>query len=214
MSIGNLKTYGNKGTNFDWQFAVLQLLGQIAAGSGGGCPCPSNAQESTLQQVLNALQNGQEFEQALVMDLGGPGCPGNCPTYIQVRIWDTVNHVFGPPTYYNAAGAVVVPVGPLQLVNPQYVLNDMYLQLIAINTNTTTTPTVLTPTITRVTTSGTISAGKKSISVYNSGLADATVLTVTVKPGETYTWSTSLKGETLAAVAYDGTGTELVITTL
>jgi hypothetical protein len=135
MSKGNLNTYGAKGANFDWQFAVVQLLGQIAAGSGGGggCPCPSNAQESTLQQVLNALQNGQEFEQALVMDLGGAGCPGNCPTYIQVRVWDTVNHVFGPPTYYNAAGAVVVPVGPLQFVNPQYVLESMLAQLTAIN---------------------------------------------------------------------------------
>lgn len=73
---------------------------------------------------------------------------------------------------------------------------------------------VLTPTIARVTSSGTISAGKKSISIYNSGLADATVLTVIVKPGETYTWSTNIKGETLAAVAYNATGTELVITTL
>jgi len=210
MSIGNLKDQGNKGNNFPYQVAVLQLLDQIATSSGGGC-CPTAATEATLQQVLAAIQGGSLFFNNLVIDQGGAGCPGACPTYSEVNVWNGVGFT---TTYYNANGGVVVPVGPLVYVNPQYVLNDMYLQLIAINTNTTTTPTVLTPTITRVTTSGTISAGKKSISVYNSGLANATVLTVTVKPGETYTWSTSLKGETLAAVAYDGTGTELVITTL
>ncbi len=49
MSIGNTKTQGNKGNNFPYQKAVLQLLGQIAsaAPSGGG------ATEATLEQVLN-----------------------------------------------------------------------------------------------------------------------------------------------------------------
>jgi hypothetical protein len=36
MSIGNLKTQGNKGTNFPFQLAVLQLLKQISAAIGGG----------------------------------------------------------------------------------------------------------------------------------------------------------------------------------
>jgi len=58
MSVGNLNTQGDKKNNWTWQNAVLQLLGQIAAGGGGGgggCPCPSSAQEATLLSVLTAL---------------------------------------------------------------------------------------------------------------------------------------------------------------
>lgn len=210
MSIGNLKDNGNKGNNFPYQLSVLQLLDQIAQSTTTPC-CPTAATEATLQQVLAAVQSGSLFFNNLVIDQGGVGCPANCPTYSEVKVWNGVGFT---TTYYNASGAVVVPVGPLVYVNPQYVLNDIYLQLIAINANTTNTPVTLTPTIVRATGVGTIGAGAKSISVYNAGAADGTVLTVTVKPGESYTWSTSLKGETLAAVAYNATGTELVITTL
>ena len=112
MSIGNLKDNGNKGNNFPFQLGALQMLkiinDSITGGGGGG----GLFTEATGLQVLAALQNGQEFEQILVVDQGGVGCPANCPVYIQIRIWDSVNHVFGPPVYYDASGAVVVPVGP------------------------------------------------------------------------------------------------------
>lgn len=128
MSVGNLKDNGNKGNNFPYQLNTLKTLGLIAGSTAAG------ATEATLLQVLAAIQSGQEYEQNLVVDQGGAGCPANCPTYLQIRIWDTVNHVFLPPVYYNAAGAVVVPVGPVALVNPQYVLENILTQLTAINT--------------------------------------------------------------------------------
>lgn len=128
MSVGNLKDNGNKGNNFPYQLNTLKTLGLIAGSTAAG------ATEATLLQVLAAIQSGQEYEQNLVIDQGGVGCPANCPTYLQIRIWDTVNHVFLPPVYYNAAGAVVVPVGPVALVNPQYVLENILTQLTAINT--------------------------------------------------------------------------------
>lgn len=213
MSKGDLKTSGAKGNNFDYQFSVLQLLGQIAAGTGtGSCPCPSSAQEATLLQVLGALQNGQEFEQALVMDLGGPGCPGNCPTYIQIRIWDTTNHVFLPPVYYNAAGAVVVPVGPLQFLNPQFVLENILTQVTSINANTPAAA-VRTTTLARVSVAGSILIGARSVTVANTGAANGLVLGEVIKPGESFTWSAG-QNDTLNAISYDGTGTELTITTV
>lgn len=49
MSIGNTKDQGNKGNNFPYQKAVLQLLGQIASSSPSG----SGATEATLQSVLD-----------------------------------------------------------------------------------------------------------------------------------------------------------------
>ena len=127
MSVGNLKDQGNKGNNFPYQLNTLKTLGLIAGSTAAG------ATEATLLQVLSAIQAGQEYEQNLVIDLGGTGCPANCPTYLQIRIWDTVNHVFLPPVYYDADGNLVVPVGPLELVNPQYVLENILTQVTAIN---------------------------------------------------------------------------------
>lgn len=130
MGLGNDNPkIGDLGSNYKYQLKVLQGLQAIIGTTGGG------ATEATLLMVLAALQSQQEFEQNLVMDLGGAGCPGNCPTYLQVRIWNEVTHTFNPPIYYNAAGALVVPVGPVQIVNPQYVLADMLVQLQAINTD-------------------------------------------------------------------------------
>ena len=34
MSIGNIKSEGNKGNNYPWQKAVLQFLDQISANTG------------------------------------------------------------------------------------------------------------------------------------------------------------------------------------
>lgn len=246
MSVGNLKDQGNQGKNFPYQLRNLQLLAQIAAGI---VPPPGGlATEATLLSVLAALQNGQEFEQNLVVDLGGVGCPANCPTYLQVRIFDTVTHTFGPPIYYDAAGAVVVPVGPLQLVNPQFVLDNILTQVTAINADldvalstraseTTVTsilttvgllateatltilngrfvPTVRTPGLLRATAAGNIAAGARSVSVFNAGLANGSWLGVAIKPGEQLSYSADGQGDTLGAFAYDGTGTELVITSV
>jgi len=133
MGLGNGQyNQGNKGSNYRYEYIVTQNLIKIAASTAAG------ATEATLLQVLLALQNGQEFEQNLVMDLGGAGCPGNCPTYLQVRVWNTVTHSFDPPIYYNAAGVIVVPVGPLEIVNPQYVLENVLLELQSIDSKLNT----------------------------------------------------------------------------
>lgn len=130
MSVGNLKDQGNKGNNFPWQLNTLKTLGLIAGSTAAG------ATEATLLQVLAAIQSGQEYEQNLVIDQGGVGCPANCPTYLQIRIWNSVTHTFDPPVYYDASGALVVPVGPVALVNPQYVLENILVEVDAINTKT------------------------------------------------------------------------------
>jgi hypothetical protein len=68
-----------------------------------------------------------------------------------------------------------------------------------------------TPGLTRTSAAGTVAAGAISVSIYNAGIANGTVLGSTIKPGESLTWAT-YANDTLAAIAYDGTGTELVIT--
>ena len=55
MSVGNLTDHGNKGNNFPFQIAVLQLLEQLTllpTAPFGGC-CPNDATEATLNLVYN-----------------------------------------------------------------------------------------------------------------------------------------------------------------
>jgi hypothetical protein len=131
MSIGNLKDQGNRSNNFPYQLANLQLLGGIkdcCTTSGG-----------TLLSILAALQSGQNFTQNLVEDLGGAGCPSNCPVYVEIKIWNGTT--FDPPVYYDALGNAYNPpggpapalVGPLTYINPDFHLAQMVLLLTSID---------------------------------------------------------------------------------
>lgn len=71
-----------------------------------------------------------------------------------------------------------------------------------------------TPTLLRVSGPGSISAGSRSVSVYNAGAANGTWLGAIIKPGEQFSYSADAENDTLGAFSYDGTGTELVITTV
>jgi len=116
MSVGNLKTQGDKGNNWTWQNSVLQLLGQIAAGGGGGGGC--------------------------------------CPQVIRI------------PAMLRAAGP------------------------------------------------GVVVAGKRSASFFNAGAINVTVLGAALKPGEMITFSAESTLDVLTEITYDGTGSDLLITTL
>lgn len=74
-----------------------------------------------------------------------------------------------------------------------------------------------TPSVNRyVGTSGTIAAGARSISVYNAGSAAGSILggTSNILPGEIFNFDAGGENDTLAAFAYNATGTTLVITTI
>jgi hypothetical protein len=71
------------------------------------------------------------------------------------------------------------------------------------------TPTVRTPTFTVITNgAGTIAAGAKSISIYNSGPIAATVLGSSLSAGETLNIQAPDQ-DTLSSVAFNCTGTTL-----
>lgn len=69
-------------------------------------------------------------------------------------------------------------------------------------------------TIIRPTTSGTITPGQLSVSIANVGTANGTVKGVTVKPGETVSFSGGGIATTLDSIAYNATGTEFLIITV
>jgi hypothetical protein len=64
----------------------------------------------------------------------------------------------------------------------------------------------------RSTTTGTITAGKYSASFANmSATVNATVKGITIKPGEVVNFDAGTLNNTLDAIAYDGTGSDLLI---
>ena len=103
MSKGNLNTYGGKKNNFSWQQSLLLINGAIQAAASAG------ATEATLQLVLAALQNGQDYEAKLVRDSDTPSV-----TWLEVRLFNTTTGTFDPPIYYpagsNTPGSPVLPV--------------------------------------------------------------------------------------------------------
>lgn len=123
MSIGNLKDSGNQGNNFPWQYKMLLGLQSISDSS--------ITQEGTLLSILTALQGGQNFAQNLVEDQGGTGCPTNCPVYLEIKVWNGTT--FDPPVYYDAQGNIVIPVGPLVYINPDFHLAQMVVLLTSID---------------------------------------------------------------------------------
>lgn len=120
-SIGDLRNSGLQGNNFPWQLKMLM---------GQQCACDALTEiadntdtlEPLLAQILAAIQNGTDYEAALVVDNAGV-------TWLEVRIWNGTT--FDPPIYF-AAGSNTpgTPVAPITYVNP-----NSYLAQIVSNTS-------------------------------------------------------------------------------
>lgn len=125
-SIGNLKNSGLQGNNFPWQLKMLQ---------GQQCACDALKEidlntdqiEPLLTQILTAVQDGTDFEAALVVD-------ANDVTWLEVRIWDPTPApgAFLPPVYF-AAGSNTpgTPVAPITYINP----NTYLAQIVSYTSN-------------------------------------------------------------------------------
>lgn len=197
MSVGNLKTYGGKGTNMPWQLKML--WGQeSAADSLADINTNTSNVDSLLNQILTAIQAGTEYEAALVVD-------ANNITWLEIRIYNAATGTFDPPVYYLAGtNTPGTPVAPITYINP-----NSYLATLVTNT----TSVQRTPNLIRATGAGTIAPITYDFSVSNVGVGNGTILGGTIKPGETLNFAAGALGNfyTAGSVSYDGTGTELVI---
>lgn len=197
MSVGNLKTYGGKGTNMPWQLKML--LGQeCACDNLTDINTNTSNVDSLLNQILTAIQNGADYEASLVVD-------ANDVTWLEVRIYNPDTGTFDPPVYFQAGSNVPgTPVAPITYVNP-----NSYLATLVTNT----TSVQRTPNFIRVTGSGSIAVETFSVSVANVGTGNGTVLGSIIKPGETLNFDAGSLNNyyTTGTFTYNGTGTELII---
>lgn len=67
------------------------------------------------------------------------------------------------------------------------------------------------PTMLRASAPGVVAVGKRSVSIYNAGQAPGLVLGTSLKAGETVNFDAGSSLDTLGAISYDGTGTDLLI---
>jgi hypothetical protein len=210
MSIGNINSSGDKKNNWPWQHKMLKgLQGIIAA--------------------INTTKDGTEYEAKLV-NITCTGVPfAGTELYLEVRVWDTDSGGWdGPPTYYlpgdntgvplltfTAAGCTIeyLEVGDAS----EATLELCRLLLVDIEANTDPI-TGVTPALLRPTTSGSVAAGARSVSIANVGAESGTVLGIELAAGETVNFDAGSLNNTLGAVTYDpttpGAGTTFLIATL
>lgn len=90
----------------------------------GAAAAAAGATEATLQLVLSAIQDGQDFEAKLVVDDNGDG-----DAYLEVRIWNSDTQTWETPLYYTAGSNTGVPAGsltaPIIYVNPAALLSTI-----------------------------------------------------------------------------------------
>jgi hypothetical protein len=131
MSIGNLKDYGNKGNNFPWQLKMLigqqcacdQL--QLATSILQDIDDNTDQVEPLLVQILTAIQQGTDYEAALVVDASNV-------TWLEIRVWNTGTGTFDPPVYYLAGSNTPgTPTAPITYINP----NTYLAQIVSYTSN-------------------------------------------------------------------------------
>ena len=106
MSIGDLKTDGNKGNNFPWQLKML-LGQQCACDELAAINANTDDVEFLLTSILTTLQASTEYEAKFVVDT----CDSD-KVYLEVRVWNPDTSTWGPITYYlPGSDTPVIPVG-------------------------------------------------------------------------------------------------------
>ena len=124
MGLGRKKTYGGKGEAHSFEHRNLLALGEVIAAVTASIPAGPGATEATLISVLNAIVAAdQDIEILLVRDTG------NSDEVVQ----QITNYETGTPvvSYKDVDGAVYVPVGPLEYLDPAAVLNLMLTESLA-----------------------------------------------------------------------------------
>lgn len=175
--------------------AELENISAVASAAG-------LATEATALNILNAIvASGQDVEVLLVRDTGDSN-------KVLQQITD---YITSTTIYKDVNGNVVVPVGPLEYLDPSAVLNLILTQNTSLNTPVNRTPTLVRKTDA---TGSPIAAGMRRVCFFNAGGSNGTVLGEVIKPGESIPFESGDLRDGLTAISYDGTGTELVITTV
>lgn len=199
MSIGNLKTEGNKGNNFPYQLRTLQLLDAI-------------------NNSISALPGVDYETRTTTYEATAPGT-GYVAGNIIVRydIIDVATSTVVSTVWFNQTTQTTITPAPLAgdliPINAPSGVTVLNSSLTVDSGAIQRTPNFLRPTGVL----GTIIAGTYSMSFASVGTGNAIVGGMILKTGETLNFDAGAIDNTLGAVAYDtltNAGAELIIITL
>ena len=218
LGNGN-KKQGNKGSGYAYEYGVLKALNnQLKAlqDISGGSGSSGLAQESTLLSVLNAILDGnQDIEVLLVRD------KGNNDQVIQ----QVTDYTQSPPVvlYKDVNGNDYTPVGPLEYIDTAGVLNLILAEVtgvakentqlqVEVNTGNLNSQ-ARTQTKINTSTAGLIPSGTLNGTLMNIGEEDGLFDGVVVPPGVAISWGGVGMRDTYSEMPYDPTtgGTSFLI---
>ena len=185
MSVADRSNNSNR-YNFPWQFNMLELLGTIASNTTGAGGADYELYTRTYQVTTCTVPCGPGYSlNDIVTSIDIILVPAGT---ISSTLW-----------YNNTTGLYFVPAPPIVNLTPY---------------SPVTPGVVRTPTVFRDTAAvgSPITMGKSSISIANTGGVAGTVNGIALNPGETVNFSVTTPGDTLAAVTYNATGTNFLIT--
>jgi hypothetical protein len=201
--------------------AVTELQSLLALYTAGPSACANSLsvtlcteQGNTLSGILTELQGTLDVNVTSIVEVEVKNDVGN-PLPISGTV--TITDGSGPITVDGTVAAtqsgtwnIAAVTGPVALPTgaaTEATLGVLNSQFIAVTR---------TPSLIRTGGSGTIAAGARSISVYNAGSVAGSILGVAgnILPGEIFNFDAGGENDTLAAFAYNGAGTTLVITTI
>lgn len=187
LGNGNPKE-GDKGSNFNYELKVLQGL-QCACDQLKAINIDTDDLEQLLAELIAELQAGID-----VTVINGAGASA-------VNIQDGGNSITvdGTVAVSSLPGVAIVA---LPNEGQQTMANSISVALASDQAGVQRTPTFLRP----AGLSGTIPAGRYSMSFANVGTINATVGGITLKPGETISFDAGAVNNTLGSVSYNATG--------
>lgn len=187
LGNGNPKD-GDKGSNFNYELKVLQGL-QCACDQLKAINIDTDDLEQLLADLIAELQAGID-----VTVINGAGASA-------VNIQDGGNSITVDGTVA-VSSLPAVSISALPNEGQQTMANSISVALASDQAGVQRTPTFLRP----AGLSGTIPAGRYSMSFANVGTINATVGGITLKPGETISFDAGAVNNTLGSVAYNATG--------
>jgi hypothetical protein len=157
------------------------------------------ATEATQLSVLAAVDMMRDYETRLVID-------NSDVTWLEVRYWDAQDGSLGAPVYYppgsTVAGSPDTGGAGLTYINPNTLLALIEGELIASNAQKTATSV-------NTTVISNIPVGASEISIFNNGMADATVNSTPLPAGVTRTFG--FKNEIDTLIVCNGNGNQILI---
>lgn len=241
MSKGNLNTYGAKGANFDWQFAVVQLLGQINSSIGALPGVDYETRTTTYKataagpgysigdiivryDIINVVTSAVTatiwFNQTTQAVIAAPA-PGNITPYLppgNVTVTNPFNleatQLLVLAALNSIDAGIPAALGQTTMANsmPVTIASNQSAVPVTLPVGVSRVPSVvLVPANTAL--SNTV-AGKKQVSMRVAG-ANGQIGGVAIPNGITLTYTATSENDTVGSISYQtGVGTTILITYL